>query len=218
MAGGFSPTLLDELRSRVDLVELVGQSVNLRRSGENWKALCPFHAEKTPSFMVNPKRGIFHCFGCGAGGDAFGFLMRHDRLSFPEAVRALAQRAGVELPVDQPRPGAQPEGQREGLLRAMTLASRFYEERLWAPGEGERARRYLEARGIDSNVARRFGLGYAPEGWDALLGFMRGQSVSEEILVQVGLVLPRQTGSGFYDRFRGRLLFPIRDPDRKSVV
>jgi DNA primase len=211
MAGGFSPTLLNEVRSRVNLVDLIGQTVNLKRAGENWKALCPFHAEKTPSFTVNPRKGIFHCFGCGAGGDALGFLMRHDRLSFPEAVRALAQRVGVELPIESRlRPG-EPEGQRELLLKAMALAGQFYAEMLWNRGEGERARRYLEARGIDPTVAQRFGLGYAPDGWDSLLGFMKGQSVSEEILIQAGLVLSRQTGSGFYDRFRGRLLFPIRD-------
>ena len=216
MAGGFSPTLLDEVRSRVDLVDLIGQTVNLKRAGENWKALCPFHAEKTPSFTVNPKKGIFHCFGCGAGGDAFGFLMRHERLSFPEAVRALAQGAGIELPVESAR--AEPEGRREHLLKTMALASQFYTEVLWNRGEGERARRYIEARGLSPEVARRFGLGYAPDGWDSLLGFMKAHSVSEEILVQAGLVLPRAAGSGFSDRFRGRLLFPIRDPQGRAIA
>jgi DNA primase len=219
MAGGFTPTLVDEIRSRVDLVDLIGQSVNLRRAGENWKALCPFHAEKTPSFMVNPRKGIFHCFGCGASGDAFGFLMRHDRLSFPEAVRALAERTGVALPAEtRSRQGAEPAGERELLLKAMALAGQFYTEMLWSRQEGEPARRYLERRGIDPAVARRFGLGAAPEGWDALLGFMRGNAVSEEILVRAGLVLQRQTGSGFYDRFRGRLLFPIRDLQGRVVA
>jgi DNA primase len=219
MAGGFPSTLLDEIRSRVDLVDLIGQTVHLRRAGENWKALCPFHAEKTPSFMVNPRKGIFHCFGCGAGGDAFGFLMRHDRLSFPEAVRALAERAGVALPAEsRRRPGAEPEGEREQLFKTMALASQFYAEMLWTRAEGEAARRYLDRRGIDPAVARRFGLGAAPQGWDTLLGFMRTASVSEESLVLAGLVLPRQTGSGFYDRFRGRLLFPIRDPQGRVVA
>ncbi|MEK7880103.1 MAG: DNA primase, partial [candidate division NC10 bacterium] len=169
-----------------------------------------------PSFMVNPKKGIFHCFGCGAGGDAFGFLMRHERLSFPEAVRALAQGAGIELPVESAR--AEPEGRREHLLKTMALASQFYAEVLWNRGEGERARRYIEARGLSPEVARRFGLGYAPDGWDSLLGFMKAHSVSEEILVQAGLVLPRAAGSGFYDRFRGRLLFPIRDPQGRAIA
>src|SRR5207245_9988264 len=124
----YSQGLLDDVRNAVDIVDLVGRFVNLRKAGVNWKGLCPFHAEKTPSFMVNPKKGIFHCFGCGLGGDAFGFLMRQDRLSFPEAVRALAKQAAVALPDDRgPQPG---ESGREELLRAMELAASFYIERL----------------------------------------------------------------------------------------
>ncbi|MEK8036203.1 MAG: DNA primase [candidate division NC10 bacterium] len=211
----FSASLLEEIRSRVDMVEMVGQFVNLKRAGENWKGLCPFHTEKTPSFTVHPKKGIFHCFGCGAGGDAFGFLMRQDRLAFPEAVRLLAQRAGVELPSER-RPEAA-DGKIEALRQIMARAAEFYAEALWAPG-GDKARRYLEGRGVDPEMARRFGLGYAPEGWDHLLAFMRGQSVAEEGLAQAGLVLPRQTGSGFYDRFRGRLLFTIRDGQGRVVA
>ncbi|MBI2153757.1 MAG: DNA primase [Candidatus Rokubacteria bacterium] len=215
MAGGFSPQLLEEIRSRVDLVDLVGQFVNLKRAGLNWKGLCPFHAEKTPSFMVHPKKGIFHCFGCGVGGDAFGFLMRQDRLAFPEAVRVLAERVGVALPTERK---TEVDGQREALFKTMALAAEFYQDALWNRPEGEGARRYLDSRRISSEMARKFGLGYAPEGWDHLLGFMKGRSVTEEQLVQVGLVLPRQTGTGFYDRFRGRLLFPIKDVQGRVVA
>ncbi|MEK7709157.1 MAG: DNA primase [candidate division NC10 bacterium] len=215
MAGGFSPQLLEEIRARVDIVDLVGQFVNLKRAGENWKGLCPFHAEKTPSFMVHPKKGIFHCFGCGVGGDAFGFLMRQDRLQFPEAVRVLAERAGVALPTERRTEG---DGQREALFKTMALACEFYQDALWNRPEGEGARRYLDSRGVAPDMARRFALGYAPEGWDHLLGFMKGRGVTEEQLVQVGLVLPRQTGSGFYDRFRGRLLFPIKDGQGRVVA
>ncbi|MBI2554695.1 MAG: DNA primase [Candidatus Rokubacteria bacterium] len=215
MAGGFSPQLLEEIRSRVDLVDLVGQFVNLKRAGLNWKGLCPFHAEKTPSFMVHPKKGIFHCFGCGVSGDAFGFLMRQDRLAFPEAVRVLAERVGVALPTERK---TEVDGQREALFKTMALAAEFYQDALWNRPEGEGARRYLDSRRISSEMARKFGLGYAPEGWDHLLGFMKGRSVTEEQLVQVGLVLPRQTGTGFYDRFRGRLLFPIKDVQGRVVA
>ena len=215
MAGVFSPQLLEEIRARVDIVDLVGQFVNLKRAGENWKGLCPFHAEKTPSFMVHPKKGIFHCFGCGVGGDAFGFLMRQDRLQFPEAVRVLAERAGVALPTER---RTEVDGQREALFKTMAQASEFYQDALWNRPEGEGARRYLDSRGIAPEMARRFVLGYAPEGWDHLLGFMKGRGVTEEQLVQVGLVLPRQTGSGFYDRFRGRLLFPIKDGQGRVVA
>jgi DNA primase len=214
MAGGFSSQILDEIRSRVDIVEIVGQFVNLKRSGEHWKGLCPFHSEKTPSFTVNPKRGIFHCFGCGVGGDAFGFLMRQDRLAFPEAVRTLAQRTGVELPT---RRTPEVEGKLEGLRRVMTLATQFYTDALWAR-EGAKARAYVEGRGVDLEVAKRFGLGYAPEGWNALLTHMGKEGVTETELVAAGLALPRQNAPGFYDRFRGRLLFPIRDLQGRVVA
>ena len=214
MAGGFSSQILDEIRSRVDMVELVGQSVNLKRAGENWKGLCPFHTEKTPSFTVNPKRGIFHCFGCGVGGDAFGFLMRQDRLGFPEAVRALAQRAGVEIPTQR---SPESNGKLEGLRHVMALAAQFYTDALWAQ-DGAKARAYVESRCVSLEVARRFGLGYAPEGWNALLSHMAKEGVSDAELVSAGLALPRQNATGFYDRFRGRLLFPIRDLQARVVA
>ena len=216
MPGGFSPQLLDEIRSRADILEIVGQVVKLKRAGENWKGLCPFHTEKTASFTVNPKRNIYHCFGCGAGGDAFSFLMRQERVAFPEAVRTLAERAGVALP-DAGQRAPEVDGKLEALRRAMALAAEFYTRSLWEPG-GEKPRAYLEQRGVDPEVARRFGLGYAPESWNALLGVMGRQGIGEEVLVQAGLVLARQNGPGFYDRFRGRLLFPIRDVQGRVVA
>ena len=216
MPGGFSQPLLDEIRARTDIVDLVGQFVKLKRAGENWKGLCPFHSEKTPSFTVNPKRNIYHCFGCGAGGDAFSFLMRQDRVAFPEAVRALAERAGVALPDEGPR-APEADGRLEALRRVMAQAADFYTRSLWESG-GEKARAYLEQRGVDPEVARRFGLGYAPEGWNTLLSVMTRQGIGEEALVQAGLALARQNAPGFYDRFRGRLLFPIRDLQGRVVA
>src|SRR3989441_3775353 len=135
----YPQSVLDEIRAAVDIVDVVNRFVNLKKAGQNWKGLCPFHTEKTPSFMVNEKKGIFHCFGCGVGGDAFGFLMRQDKLAFPEAVRALAKTAAIVLPEDSaPRAG---DSGREELLRAMDLAGRFYPDALWgsggAPGPGE---------------------------------------------------------------------------------
>jgi DNA primase len=216
MPGGFTQQHLDEIRSRVDILEIVGQVVKLKRAGENWKGLCPFHTEKTPSFTVNPKRNIYHCFGCGVGGDAFGFLMRQDRVTFPEAVRALAERAGVTLPNAGTR-APEVDGKIEALRRVMGLAAEFYTTSLWERG-GEKARAYLEQRGVDSEVARRFGLGYAPESWNALLSALGRQGIGEELLVQAGLILSRQNQPGFYDRFRGRLLFPIRDVQGRVVA
>ena len=210
----YSAAVLDDIRAGVDIVDFIGRFVNLRKAGANWKGLCPFHGEKTPSFMVNPKKGIFHCFGCGVGGDVFGFLMRQDRLSFPEAVRALAKTAGVPLPEER---GAQSDSGREELFRVMDLAARFYAETLWKPA-GERAQKYLAERGIDPEVAKRFGLGYAPEGWDRLADFMKSEKIGEETLVAAGLAVARENHSGSYDRFRNRLLFTIRDLQSRVVA
>src|SRR5215470_5424411 len=209
----YSPAILDEIRAGVDVVDLVGRFVNLRKAGQNFKGLCPFHAEKTPSFMVNPKKGIFHCFGCGVGGDVFGFLMRQDRLSFPEAVRVLAKQAGVALPED--RGASAGDSGREELYRVMEAAAAFYVERLWSAG-GERAREYLNKRGIASDVARRFGLGWAPEGWETIRGVLK--QFSEDALVAAGLLVTRDNKPGTYDRFRGRLLFAIRDLQGRVVA
>jgi len=208
--------VIDEIRSRVDLVDLIGTYVPLKRAGERWKGLCPFHQEKTPSFTVNPKLGIFHCFGCHAGGDAFEFLKRHDRLDFPEAVRFLAERTGVPLPTrDGPRPDT---GSRETLYRLSEWAARRYEGWLWEREDADRARRYLEERDISPEVGRRFRLGYAPEGWDHVLTAARAEGFGVETLLEAGLVLPRQSGGGHYDRFRGRLLFPITDTQGRVIA
>jgi DNA primase len=211
----YSQALLDDIRAAVDVVELVGRFVNLRKAGQNYKGLCPFHAEKTPSFMVNPRKGIFHCFGCGVGGDVFGFLMRQDRLSFPEAVRVLGRQAGVALPDARgPQPG---DSGREELYRVMELAASFYSERLWTAG-GERARTYLDERGIAAETARRFGLGWAPEGWETLAEALRPSGITDETLLAAGLRIARENKPGAYDRFRGRLLFPIRDLQGRVVA
>src|SRR5947199_10681504 len=210
----YPQSVLDEIRAAVDIVDVVNRFVNLKKAGQNWKGLCPFHTEKTPSFMVNEKKGIFHCFGCGVGGDAFGFLMRQDKLSFPEAVRALAKQAGVALPEER---GPAGDHGREDLFRTMELAWRFYVDQLWKPA-GDRAQQYLAERGIDPEVARRFGLGLAPEGWDALSSFMRSEKVTDDALVAAGLAIPREGRASVYDRFRGRLLFAIRDLQGRVVA
>jgi DNA primase len=205
----------EQIRANLDIVDLIGRVVRLRPAGENWKGLCPFHAEKTPSFNVNPRKGIFKCFGCGVGGDAFAFIMRQDKLTFPEAVRELARMAGVALPEDGG--GSTGGSGREDLFRAMALATRLYTEALWKPG-GERAREYLARRGIDPELARRFGLGLAPEAWEFAGQALRGEGLGEDAIVSAGLAVPRQGGSGSYDRFRGRLIFPISDLQGRVVA
>jgi DNA primase len=212
------PEVLEEIRTRVDLVDLVGAYVPLKRAGERWKGLCPFHQEKTPSFTVNPKLGIFHCFGCHAGGDAFEFLKRHDRLDFPEAVRLLAERTGVPLPTRTGPAERAEAGAREGLYRLLEWAAARYEGWLRERDDAGRARDYLAGRGISPEIARRFRLGYAPEGWDHLLGAARAEGFALDALVGAGLVLARQTGTGHYDRFRGRLIFPITDGQGRVIA
>jgi len=198
---------IQTVRDRVDLVDLVGRYVSLRPSGRNHKGLCPFHDEKTPSFNVNADRQIFHCFGCGAGGNAFTFLMRQENLTFPEAVRELARDAGIEIRDDDPEAA----GMAERLRAANDEAQAFYRERL-ASAEGREARAYLDRRGLDAETLERFGVGYAPDRWDGLLVHLRARGVSPEIAAQAGLVAERGRGApGHYDRLRGRVTFPIRD-------
>jgi len=208
--------VLDEIRARVDLVDLIGGYVPLRRAGERWKGLCPFHQEKTPSFTVSPKLGLFHCFGCHAGGDAIEFLKRHDRLDFVEAVRALAARTGVPLPSE---PGTRPDPRaRDDLYRLLDWAARQYERWLWDRSDAEAARRYLDQRAIAPEVARAFRLGYAPEGWEHLGTAAKAEGFGPDALLEAGLVLTRQTGPGHYDRFRGRLIFPIADAQGRVIA
>lgn len=198
---------IEAIRNRVDIVDLVGRYVSLRQAGRSFKGLCPFHDEKTPSFHVNPQLGIFHCFGCNAGGNAFAFLMRKDNLSFPEAVRSLGRLCGIEVPES----GSELEGGGIGrrLREANAAAAAFYQGALRGD-EGAAARAYLAGRGIDAATAARFGLGFAPESWDALTRALAQARVAPEIGVRAGLLGERRSG-GHYDRLRGRLTFPIRD-------
>jgi len=189
-----------EIKERIDIVELVGDVVPLRKVGKNFRGLCPFHAEKTPSFYVSPDRQTFHCYGCGRGGDIFSFVMEKEGLSFPEALETLAERAGVRL--------ARRTGNRRSLSEVMELALAFYRETLLGPS-GEPARRYLESRSLPPPAWSRFELGWAPPAWDGLWNWLRGKGVSRQEAISCGLIIEGQKGD--YDRFRGRVIFPIRD-------
>ncbi len=195
---------IQQVRDRVDIVDLVGRFVNLKQAGRNHKGLCPFHNEKTPSFVVTPDRGTFKCFGCGEGGNVFGFLMQIENLSFPEAVRTLAAQHGIEVP--------ETGGDRENLALlydANQAAHDFYRRQLAVPGNP--GARYLEARGIDAETIERFEIGFAPDRWDGVVQELRRCKIPVEQGERVGLLLPQRTGDGHYDRFRNRVVFPIQD-------
>ncbi|MBI2095309.1 MAG: DNA primase [Candidatus Omnitrophica bacterium] len=200
--------VLSQIQERLDIVEVVSDFVPLRRAGRNFKANCPFHEERTPSFVVNPDKQIFHCFGCGVGGNVFSFLMKFEKKDFREVVEALAEKTGVEIPKDRTEnPAAQKRTAQ--ALEANRLALEFYHECLLTKAEAQTARRYLESRGIRRETIEHFKIGYAPESWDALYRALKDRA-SEETLEKNGLVLPKK-GGGFYDRFRGRVIFPILD-------
>jgi DNA primase len=206
MAGRIPDDTLETIRDRVGIVEVVSGYVALKKSGRGYLGLCPFHAEKTPSFTVSEERGLFHCFGCGAGGTVFTFVMRMDRLDFPEAVRLLAQRAGVELPETS---GPGDGGRRRALLEVNETAQEHF-RRFLRGNEGAAARRYLERRGLTTATIERYGIGFCPATGTALLRALAAKRVAARQSVELGLIGQR-SGGGYYDRFRGRITFPIRD-------
>src|SRR5947207_2288070 len=208
----FPPGFLDELRSRIPLGDLVGRRVRLTRRGREQGGLCPFHNEKTPSFYVVEDKGFFHCFGCGAHGDAIGFLMRSDNLDFIEAVERLAGEAGIAVPQQTPQERERAQRQKT-LLEALATAADFYEAQLWSPRNslgGAAARDYLAARGLDEETIRRFRLGWAPDDRQALRRALSGD-FPEALLHEAGLLRVPEDGGTPYDYFRGRVIFPIGD-------
>ena len=204
----FPPGFLDELRNRIPLASLVGRQVRLIRRGRELAGLCPFHHEKTPSFYVVEDKGFFHCFGCGAHGDAVGYLMRAENLDFIEAIERLASEAGLAVPQQTPQERERAQRQKT-QLEALAAAANFYEARLWAPA-GARARDYLAARGLDEETIRRFRLGWASDDRQALRRALSGE-FPEALLHEAGLVRQPEGGGDPYDYFRGRVLFPIGD-------
>ena len=217
MAGRIPQGFIDDVVARADIVELIGSRVALKKSGREYKACCPFHDEKTPSFWVSPEKQFYHCFGCGAHGTAIGFLMQYEKLEFPDAVAVLAERAGLEMPREAPGAPSTGGGEQYELL---AQASRFFLQNLQ---DEPRARAYLAARGIGDAAAADFALGYAPDSWNALLTRFGALPEERHRLLQAGLVIERDTRggerqAGFYDRFRDRLMFPIRDARGRVIA
>jgi len=204
-------SVVDEVKARVDIVELISGYVTLRKSGRNYTAICPFHSEKTPSFVVFPETQTWHCFGaCATGGDIFTFIQKRENLDFPEALRLLAQRAGVALEPPSEKRTAE-EQLKQRLLEVNAAAAQYFHNLLLAADQGQIARDYLARRGINQETIERFQLGYALDNWQALSDHLRMRGYQQGDLLAAGLVIEREDGSGAYDRFRGRLIIPIRD-------
>jgi DNA primase len=203
--GRIPDEILQQIRDRVDIVDLIGRHVTLKKAGRSYKGLCPFHDEKTPSFNVNPDRQAYYCFGCQEGGNALTFLMNVEGLTFPEAARALANDVGIEIPEAG---GSRDAGLTEQIYAANELAQSVYRKGLSATGNPGAA--YLERRGLDAASIEHFGLGFVPDRWDTIEAALRGERIAAEIGEKAGLLAPRSSG-GHYDRLRGRVTFPIRD-------
>ena len=204
---------IDEIKSRLSIVDIVGKRVTLKKAGRNFKGLCPFHNEKTPSFIVSPDRQTFHCFGCGKGGSIFDFVMLSDHIDFSEALETLAEQAGVKL---ERRTGDTPEAKlKQKILEVNHLASEYYQYLLTKHPVGENARAYLKHRGVTDKSIKTFSLGYSANDWDGLLTFLRKKGYDDAVLETAGLVI--RGNRGFYDRFRGRVMFTLKD-HRGNVV
>jgi DNA primase len=208
---------IDEVRNASDVVDVISSFVTLKKRGKNYLGLCPFHQEKTPSFNVSPERQMYHCFGCGVGGNVFTFVMEHEKVSFVEAVRTLAERAGITLP----QPGTQDSAQateNEELFAACRTAARFFYDNMMNTTEGKLALEYFHHRGFTDDTVRKFGLGYSMNAWDSLVRFVEKEKLSIATFEKAGLILRREEGSGYYDRFRGRAMFPIFSPSGRVIA
>ena len=210
MAGLIPQDFIDDLIARADIVEVVGRRVQLKKAGREFKACCPFHDEKTPSFTVSPSKGFYHCFGCGAHGTAIGFLMEFDHMSFVEAIESLAQSMGVDVPRSE---SDKPARRYDELFSLLDSVARHWQACL---KEAPRAVEYVKRRGIDGSTAKRFGIGYAPDGWSNVLDKFGKSPEAIERLLATGLIIAKDNG-GHYDRFRDRLMFPIRDARGRTI-
>ncbi|MBN1155946.1 DNA primase [candidate division KSB1 bacterium] len=205
---------ITEILDKIDIVDLISDYLTLKRKGKNFFGLCPFHHEKTPSFSVDPTKQMFHCFGCHKGGNAISFMMEHERMSFLEALEYLADRAGVRLEKVQGDDSG--EKDREAIYYANKMAAEYFMRTLFLPA-GKPCMDYIRKRGFDERVIRHFGLGYSLPAWDGLLNYAKTKSMNPDVLFKAGLVLKKQSGSGYYDRFRGRFMIPFINLSRKVV-
>ena len=207
------PTPVEDIKARIDIVDFINESLPLKQAGSNWKGKCPFHNEKTPSFMVSRERGSWHCFGCGKGGDIFSFIQEQEGLDFPEALRLLAKRAGVQLR----EYNKEEQTQKTKVLDVLRWVSRYYQEVLRKATDAEPARKYLAQRQVNDTSLEDFGVGYAPAAWDSTFQALKKKGFTDDDIFQAGLTIRKDRGAGFYDRFRNRIMFPIQDVHGTAV-
>jgi len=204
----FDNSKIEEIRNRIDIVDFVSQYLTLKKAGRNFVGLCPFHQEKTPSFTVNRDKQIFYCFGCGEGGNVIAFLMKIADKSFPEAIKDLANRTGVILPMISSSEAVRTNSLKERIIHFNEIAARYFKSML-SSSAGLVARKYLQERGISGDTVKTFNIGYVPDTWRSLADFLERNNLSLKMAEQAGLVVADK-GGGFYDRFRGRLIFPLK--------
>ncbi|WP_458372354.1 DNA primase [Pseudomonas lactis] len=219
MAGLIPQSFIDDLLNRTDIVDVVSSRVQLKKAGKNYTACCPFHKEKTPSFSVSPDKQFYYCFGCGAGGNALGFLMDHDNLDFPQAVEDLAKAAGMEVPREESgRPHKPRQPTDSPLYPLLTAAADFYRQALKSHPQRKAAVDYLKGRGLTGEIARDFGLGFAPPGWDNLYKHLSSDTLQQKAMIDAGLLVENAETGKRYDRFRDRVMFPIRDSRGRIIA
>lgn len=229
MAGLIPQSFIDDLLHRTDIIEVIDKRVPLKKKGNNYTACCPFHQEKTPSFSVNQDRQFYYCFGCGAGGNAIGFLMNFEQVEFPQAVENLAQSAGLEVPKDESKSQQRKSSEIAKLIEILELASKYYQYQLRQHDQKNNAVAYLKQRGLSGEIAKDFALGFAPPGWDNLLSSLGTDEKQQQYLLKAGLIVPRNNDKNqkqndtsnernYYDRFRDRIMFPIRDSQGRTIA
>ncbi|TIH11076.1 DNA primase [Pseudomonas leptonychotis] len=219
MAGLIPQSFIDDLLNRTDIVDVVASRIQLKKAGKNYTACCPFHKEKTPSFSVSPDKQFYYCFGCGAGGNALGFVMDHDQLDFPQAIEDLAKRAGMEVPREEGGRNNKPRQPTDSpLYPLLTAAAEFYKQALKNHPQRKAAIDYLKGRGLSGEIARDFGMGFAPPGWDNLHKHLASDSLQQKAMIDAGLLVENAESGKRYDRFRDRIMFPIRDSRGRVIA
>jgi len=219
MAGLIPQPFIDDLLNRTDIVDVVASRIQLKKAGKNYTACCPFHKEKTPSFSVSPDKQFYYCFGCGAGGNALGFVMDHDQLDFPQAIEDLAKRAGMEIPREEGGRSNKPRQPTDSpLYPLLTAAAEFYKQALKSHPQRRAAVDYLKGRGLSGEIARDFGMGFAPPGWDNLHKHLASDSLQQKAMIDAGLLVENAESGKRYDRFRDRIMFPIRDSRGRVIA